>query len=202
MSVIAKLYIQDTRNYGSGALTLLNCVCDNDMMAAYAESEEDKLFTRYSPSGDVKLHHESGWTPLGEPQEKFYFMIVRDDEVEDHTFPGAKAFRRLQVYSVTDFGHDSKKLEFRDVTLANEPHPATDHRAKIISKFSWHMTIDNPPLMESGFLKPGGTNFWLVIYPADKFTRDQAIAASHGFTPPTKDDSASQPAEQNPEPVD
>lgn len=175
MSVIAKLYVQENRNYGAGSLTQMNCVCENDMMAAYAGSEEDKLFTQYSPQGDVKIHHDAGWVPIGEQGDKFYFMILSDDEVEDATFPSAIAYRKLMVHSVTDFGFDSRRLDMREAG-----NPEGDWPGKRISRFSWTMTVDNPALMNGGFFKAGSAKYWLAIYPASDFTRDTAIAAAHG----------------------
>lgn len=176
MSVIAKLYVQTARNYGAGSLSQLHCVAENDMMAAYADSEEDRLFTRYSPSGDVKLHHDSGWAPFDQDGEKFYFLILNAEEAGNRQFPGAVAYRALQVFSLTDFGHDAKRLEMREHAAPT----STDFRERRIGKFSWQMTIDNPGLMDSGFLEPGRSDYWLVIYPAGEFTRDKAIAAAHG----------------------
>src|SRR6185369_7548856 len=61
MSVIAKLTVRSIVEFGTGTFVELGCIADNEMMAAYATSNEDKLFSKYSPWGEIKLHQRGGW---------------------------------------------------------------------------------------------------------------------------------------------
>lgn len=98
MSVIAKLSIVKVTRFGTGTHVALNCVCANDLMAAYAESEEDRLFTRYSPWGEMTINQPDGFA-LGREGDVFYALILRDGEPmkvlgpEDYfgPFPGSYA---------------------------------------------------------------------------------------------------------------
>lgn len=188
MSVIAKLSINNVAVFGTGQLVELACVCANDLMAAYAESEEDRLFTKYSPSGDIKLHQPSGFV-MGDPPTEFrradvfYVIAVRADETEadqagkgsQRGFPGAAAYTRGRCVSLTDFGdQQSKRVEFREA--------GTPEQRRGIEKLSWKMSVDNPPATAQ-FL-PGVSDYWLVFYPEARFDRNAAIRAAHGHPEP------------------
>lgn len=111
MSVIAKMNISQVSEFGHAKLIEMTCVCTNDLMAAYAESEEDKLFTKYSPWGEIKLHQPNGYC-IGDSQDQVYVMILRDHEVDDKSFPKSLAFSKARIVSLTDFGDNSaKKVE-------------------------------------------------------------------------------------------
>ena len=169
MSTIAKLIIRNVTQFGSGNLIEMSCICDNDLMTAYATSHEDKLFTKYSPWGEIKVHQPSGYQ-LGEQGDAFYIMIVRKDEVEQSTFPKSVAFAPLRVVSTTDFGDNmAKRLEM------NEGYDK--HVSKTISSFNWKMSVDNPHVTNS--LKPGSNaDYQLIIYPA-ALGRDEVIRLVH-----------------------
>jgi hypothetical protein len=171
MSVIAKVSIRGIHNYGSGSLVELGCVCENDLMAAYAGSEEDKLFTKYSPWGEVKLHQPAGWV-LGKQGDAFYVMIGNDlpEGVDlsfgDHIY----AWSQAKVASITDFGdNQAKRVEIIDTG---------NQRGGAITSFNWKMSVDNPGATNQ--LEPGNSKYWVAFYPADQFNRDSAIAAFHG----------------------
>lgn len=182
MSVIAKMEARERHEFGTGSLLELNCVCENDLMAAYAGSEEDRLFTRYSPWGEMKINQPAGFDITGGIERaKFYVMIVAGDEAFDPTFPDAVAYRALSVRSVTDFGDNmAKRVEMCE----SGPMPICDtyrpeYRGSVIERFSWKMSIDNPGATQQ--LKPGSpSGYWLALYPADKLDRDGAIRAAHG----------------------
>src|SRR3546814_9159944 len=59
MSVIAKLNLLAVRAFGGGSLYEMSCVCQDDLMAMYAKSDEDKLFTNASPWGEARLNTRS-----------------------------------------------------------------------------------------------------------------------------------------------
>lgn len=169
MSVIAKLSIRDITDFGSGRLVEMGCVCSNDLMSAYAESEEDKLFTKYSPWGEIKLHQPSDWI-IGFKSECFYVVITRKDEVEEgFSFPGAVAHSGLRIVSISDFGDgQAKRLEMVE---CGKKGPA-------ITSFNWKMSVDNPAVFAQ--LKAGSEDYHVAFYPATKFDRDAAIRAAHG----------------------
>ena len=170
MSIIAKMIIRNVVEFGSGNLIEMSCICDNDLMVAYATSHEDKLFTKYSPWGEVKLHQPSGYQ-LGQTGDTFYLLITKADEVLDKTFPKAYAYTPLRVVSITDFGdNQAKKLEMNDGYNNGE-------KSKSVSSFNWKMSVDNP--LATDQLKPSQeSDYFLAIYPAC-FGRDKVISLAH-----------------------
>lgn len=181
MSVIAKLLIRSVTGFGTGQLVELGCVCENDLMGAYASTHEDKLFTQYSPWGEMKLCQPAGFS-LGAPTDEFaqgaafYVMALSKDEVEEAAFAGAYAACPARCLSLTDFGDgQAKRVEFR-----NEG-PAADHRG--VDRLNWKMSVDNPAA--TGQFKPGAP-YWIALYPAARFDRDAAIRAAHGYPEPEK----------------
>lgn len=182
MSVIAKLLIRGVTPFGTGQLIELGCVCENDLMAAYATTEEDKLFTKYSPWGEMKLSQPAGYA-LGSPGDEFgpgaafYAMVLSDAEApEDRKFPGAYAWCPAKVV-ITDFGDGmAKRLEFIN-SGANEHHRAVD-------RLNWKMSVDNPAATDQ--LK-AGSGYWIALYPAPRFDRDSAIRMAHGHMTETAD---------------
>lgn len=188
MSVIAKLDIRNVTDFGTGRLIELGCVCENDLMAAYAGSEENRLFTRYSPWGEMKLHQPEGFI-LGNGKTSdgysraaaFYVMALHESEhtyvEDDHTafgradknFPGSAAWIFGHCYSVTDFG-GSKHVEFR----ANN---GGTYKGRAIEKLNWKMQVDNPGASDQ--FKPGH-NYYFVLYSVEHTDRDGAIASAHG----------------------
>lgn len=174
MSVIAKLSIQSVSAFGFGQLVTLNCIASNDMMADYAGSEEDKLFTKASPWGEVKVAQPAGFSlgvaPTLGQGATFYAMVLGEDEVdEENAFRGAVAVVEATCHSRTEFGGDSVQVEFFDRYTKTE-------RTKGIERLNWRMSIDNPPASDQ--IRPT-RNYVVAFYPADLFTRDQAIAAAH-----------------------
>jgi hypothetical protein len=179
MSVIAKMVIRQVHQFGVGNLVELSCLCSNDMMTAYAGSEEDKLFTKYSPNGDIKLHQPHGFT-LGEQNDVFFVMIGRTAEVDPDSFgkPGpdspyaAYAWGTLRVISMTLFGGESRRVEMCD------GYRKLEHfKPRGMDNFNWKMSIDNPAATNQ--LTPGLDDYFIAFYPEKHFTRDDAIRAFH-----------------------
>lgn len=189
MSVIAKLMVRGVVPFGAGGkLIELSCVCDNDLMAAYATTEEDKLFTKYSPWGEMRLHQPDGWSLAPHSYDPsdgmtvppaFYVMAINESEhdlVEEAghafepsaNFPGASVWAMGVCYSVTDFG-GTKQVQFQ----ANNGGSV---KGRAFEKLNWRMSVDNPAA--SGQFKPG-ERYFIVLYPAERFSRDQAIRAAH-----------------------
>jgi hypothetical protein len=174
MSVIAKMSIQKISEYGTGSHIDLSCVAQNDLMAMYAGSEEDKLFTQASPWGEMSLNQPRGFA-IGKQGDQFYVMILRDSEAGDKNFPDAYASCKARCISLTDFGGTSRRVEFCDHT-----HKAYSDSIKSvrIEGLNWKMTVDNPPAFAQ--FEPGKTDYWIAFYPASSFDRNKAIAAAHG----------------------
>lgn len=167
MSVIAKMNVTAVRDFGSGALIELSCVCANDLMAAYAESHEDKLFTQYSPWGDARLHVASG-TKLPMAGDQFYLVVLTPDEVGDTLHAKAAYEAPLYIAGLTDRGEGTaKQVEF--VGGANKTHTVTG--------FNWRMSVDNPAATDQ-FI-PGKSGYSVGFYPLSSFDRDEAIQAAH-----------------------
>lgn len=174
MSVIAKLSIRAISAFGHGTLTEFGCVCANDLMAMYAGSEEDKLFTTASPWGEAKL---SGQGALGSAADgfgdgaTFYFMVLWPDEApaepeKFNAFNGATLAFKGRCNSLLDLGY-SKTVEFTAERQADRG----------IDRFAWKMMVDNPGAYNQ--FKPG-TECWIALYPVSSFDRDGAIRAAHG----------------------
>jgi hypothetical protein len=188
MSIIAKLMVRQVTSFGTGAFAELSCVCDNDLMAAYATSEEDKLFSRYSPWGEIRLHQRANWAvfvkdeqhvPAPTPPAAFYVMLLGEDEVGDDAverFKRASAFLKVECHSKTKFAGDRSRVELREAGRKIDP---ADYRSRegVIERMSWKMHVDNPPA-EDQFVP--GQRYWAAFYDAAKFDRDTTIAAAHG----------------------
>lgn len=177
MSVIAKLSIRQIKPFGMGQAVELGCVCANDLMTAYAESEEDKLFTKYSPWGEMTINQPGGFV-LGKVGDVFYAMVIREGEPmpEDQgrfgggKFPGSVAHASAACRSMLDMGdNQAKTVEFVD---------HLKDQANGIDRLAWKMSVDNPGATNQ--FKPGATDYWIALYPEASFDRDQAIAAAHG----------------------
>src|SRR3546814_1378483 len=93
MSVIAKLNLLAVRAFGGGSLYEMSCVCQDDLMAMYAKSDEDKLFTNASPWGEARLNTSLGVEAAHPaPMSQFYAMLVHKDEPGFHTEPKGTLF--------------------------------------------------------------------------------------------------------------
>lgn len=177
MSVIAKVTIRSITAFGTGQLVELGCVAENDIMAAYAKSEEDRLFTKYSPWGEIKLCQPAGYGLGSAPEEfkdgtAFYVMLLAADEVDEFNmqFSGAFAKCPARCVAITDFGDgQAKRLEFRNEG-AHDQHRGVD-------RLNWKMSVDNPGATNQ---VKAGASYWVALYPAAKFDRDAAIRAAHG----------------------
>lgn len=196
MSVIAKLMVRGVTDFGTGRLVELGCVCDNDLMAAYATSEEDRLFTKYSPWGEMKLSQPQGWAigngKTGDefgPPPAFYVMALHEKEHEyvepgprdnsftpDANFPGASAWAFGTCYSILDLG-TTRQVEFR-------AGGGGTIKGRAVEKLNWRMSVDNPAA--SNQFKPG-ERYWFVLYEATAYDRDRAIRTAHGHPDPAEE---------------
>lgn len=183
MSVIAKMQLEGTLRFNNGSLSKLSCVCENDLMAAYAKADEDKLFTKYSPWGEMRVgtgfYDRNGNTQF-QPGKKFYVIVLRNERDGNHLritkplCPGAAHVHPANVRAVHDFGN-SKQVALAydkghgDSRMIGDPEPA--------GELHWRMTIDNPPAVE--FFEPGRFGYWIAFYDADKFTMREALDAAH-----------------------
>jgi hypothetical protein len=188
MSVIAKFNVQAVRDFGSGALIELSNICENDLMAAYNPDHEDKLFTKYSPWGEARLHVRQG-VVLPLVQDQFYAVITSLEELgippktdyNDKTPILAQTHAlyrtKLSIQGITDRGEgQAKQIEF--LGGINDESGVT--------AFNWRMAVDNPGA--TGQLKAGSSNYFVGFYPRSKFSYLEAVNAA--LTPPTMDDSA------------
>lgn len=169
MSVIAKLVVRHVESFPTGHRVELGCWCDNDLMANYAETEKDKLFTTASPWGEAVLNQPRGEL-IGDKDAAFYVMVLSDEEAgEAPEFPGAVVVIRGKISSILDMGDfQAKKVEF---ALFDRT------KSRAADQFTWKMSIDNPGATNQ--LK-AGTYRWFAFYPSGPYDRDTAIAAAHG----------------------
>jgi hypothetical protein len=208
-SVIAKLAMNNEPvSFGTGSFIHLQCVADNNMMAAYAGSEEDRLFSRYSPSGDLKLHQDGHWSVFYKPEPEhvepvapgtylpppaWYVIMIPVENFEGDDAPkfkGASAVVKSECHKKVKYGWDGQDVELRDlaswhkeaVELLAKDREYDKHR--VVSKLSWKMRVDNPPA-EASFVP--GKQYWVTFWRAatvenpetyQGYTRDTALAAA------------------------
>lgn len=164
MSVIAKLQISSCRDFGkTGFMTTLHCVCENDLMAAYAEAGEDRCFTKYSPWGEMQLGKclVSGIQTDMLKGRKFYAIALRGSERP--ACKGAAAVVPARVAEVAKTSPDMGRVEII--------------QAKGDVGLNWRMSIDNPPAVT--FFEPGAGDYWVAFYDAIGFNMDEALADAH-----------------------
>lgn len=179
MSVIAKFAVRGVSHFGTGQAVDLSCWCENDLMAAYATDEQDKLFTKYSPWGEMRVNTLEHF-PLGKagdefgPASAFYVMCLSADEAgeiadaETRAFPGATTFLKAECKSLLHLAGDERVVEFR--LSGKQPHRG-------VEGFAWKMAVNNPGATDQ--MKPGGV-YWIAFYDTDRFDRNAAIRAAHG----------------------
>jgi hypothetical protein len=175
-AIISKMQIKTQRDFGkSGTLATLECVCENDTMAAYAGAEEDRCFTKYSPFGQAQVGTALGFgsVPLI-PGKSLYVIVTRRDD--GFLFPAAqlvqwdpaRRYIDARCISITDFGDGQAKVV----------EVAQSYNGEKIG-LNMKTAIDNPPAVD--FFKPGADNYRVAFYDADQFSRDTALAdALHG----------------------
>jgi len=178
MSVIAKMKLDGTLDFGSGAVTKLSCVCENDLMAAYAKSDEDRLFTKYSPWGEMKLGHkfvDKHGLPKFPVGKSVYVIALRGKErpicaKAEHVHPA-------RCHVVHDFG-TTKQVEVSHDGWSKSAHnPKPDD---FPGEFHWRMSIDNPPAV--AFFEPGKADYWIAFYDADEFSIHDALGDAHTYS--------------------
>ena len=190
MSVIAKLSVSRAVSFGTGTFIELGCVCENDLMAAYATSHEDKLFTKYSPWGEIRLNQRSGWAvftydeshiPVPGERPTFYAVLIPEKETVGDGFEAAAAAVKVECYAKTKFAGDGSRVELREAYAWAKDTAEAGYRDRrgVVEKLSWKMQVDNPPA-EDQFVP--GEKYWLLFYDAGRFTMRRALDAAHGGT--------------------
>jgi len=178
MSVICKVYITTRKPIADGKeLITCNCVAENEVMAAYNPDAEDKLFSRYSPSGSAEfVLDQSSATQLpqglGLYQDKLYLMFIQSGERP--TLNKAIATASLQVRSCTDFGGTSKQFDL----VANYVDRDRPLVWPQIAQFMHRIMIDNPRAAEQ--FKPGDKDWWVGVYDASKHSMNEVVELAHG----------------------
>lgn len=170
MSVIAKMQLNGVLDFGTGSLAKLSCVCENDLMAAYAKSDEDRLFTKYSPWGEMKVGYgfkDKHGLPKFQQGHSFYVVALRNYpedgvlRVERPVCIGAEHVHPCSVRVIHDYG-SSKQVEL-----------AYDQRTPG-SRLTYD--ADDHP---GEFFEPGKTGYWVAFYDSTKFSVGSALADAH-----------------------
>jgi hypothetical protein len=162
-AVISKMKIKTVRSFGdSGMLTTLDCVCENDLMAAYAGAEEDRCFTKYSPWGEAVLSKSllSGNIDMMQGHPVYVVVTRRSDGFK---CGGALAVIEARVECRTDYGGARSSVVEVCQSYCGE---------KV--GFNMKTAIDNPPAVE--FFELGSDNYRVAFYDAETFSRDTALA--------------------------
>lgn len=169
-AIISKMKIKTQRDFGSsGTLATLDCVCENDLMAAYARSEEDRCFTKYSPYGEAQVGASllSGACNLMGGEQLYVVVTRREDGYECQgaikLWKAERHFINARCVCVTDFGDGQAKV----VEMAQS---YVDEKVG----FNMKTAIDNPPAVE--FFVPGKDDYRVAFYDAKAFDRDTALA--------------------------
>lgn len=181
MTVICKVSVRDVRSFGTEILVKSDCIAENEVMAMYNLDDEDKLFTKASPSGSAdfvvdKVIEQDLPRSADRWQRKMYLVFVKQDDKP--TFETAIAFAPVRVESMTDFGGTSKQVEISTFYGNNAPgaaHLASNPR--FMKKFSHRIMIDNPGAFNQ--LSPGSAVWWVGIYDATRWTMAEALADAH-----------------------
>jgi hypothetical protein len=170
-AVISKMRVKTVRDFGkSGTLTTLECVCENDLMAAYAQAEENRCFTKYSPWGEAVL----GVCPFSGSIEamrgKSLYVVVtkRGDgfispRAQAMCWDPRRTYLDVRCHSILDMGDNQAKTVEVCQSYTGE---------KV--GFNMKTAIDNPPAVE--FFKPGADDYRVAFYDAEVFDRDSALA--------------------------
>lgn len=169
MSVIAKMNVYAARDFGSGSLIELGCVCENDLMTAYATSNEDKLFTEYSPWGEARVNLFPG-VRIPFAQDQFYVVAIREGEFEGKPLPGAAFVLPARCSELAELGDANKRVEFTFGWRKTE--------GSQVSGFNWRMTVNNPGALAQ--FVPGADDYWVGFYPVSGFDLQAALNNAHG----------------------
>lgn len=152
MSVIAKMKLDGTLDFSGSPLSKLSCVCENDLMAAYAKADEDKVFTKYSPWGEMKIasgfRDKKGNTQFF-PGQKFYVVALKSA-----TKPACAKAAHVHPCStrvVHDFG-SSKQVE-----LAYDPRIAGSAPSNSMDENVAKVVTDRV----SGMVSPATKALWM-----------------------------------------
>lgn len=182
MSVIAKVSIAEVTPFGTGNMVRLSCIAANETMLFASPSEEDKLFTQASPSGEIKLMQPAsrllGAAPTGPDWRgaQFYVIVLFGDEAEPAKasgFDGAYAWTQANLTSITDYGGTTKHVEF---TEGRANHQRDQVAGKGIDRMNWKMGVDNPGAYNQ--FKAGATDLHVAFYPCANFDYHGALHAA------------------------
>jgi hypothetical protein len=92
--------------------------------------------------------------------QKFYVIALPGGDKRP-ACPRARKVVSAYCDEVANIGHDQSRVE-----IAGQNGDA----------LNWRMSIDNPPAV--AFFVPK-SSYWVAFYPADEFTRDEALADAH-----------------------
>ena len=166
MSVIAKMYSSGRYPMGSVMMHTFSCVGDNEFMSHYTPSNEDILFSKYSPSGDARVTLPAEFGVMNGDQ--FYFLFTKGEAPSvEHSLGRHK----IRISSITDFGGTSRQVQ---IESDRETEREDNHT---IMQFSYRIMIDNPRAFDQ--FKAGERGWWVTIYAANRVTKDEAIAMAH-----------------------
>jgi hypothetical protein len=171
MSVISKMVLKGVLDFPSGAISKLSCVCENDLMAAYAKADEDRCFTKYSPWGVMQLGHSL----RSFPDEKAFYVVALGPD-DKGKCEGAAHIHPFRVASVTHYGGESAQVEACHDGCGQSARNL-DPDTVPIGALNWRMSIDNPPAV--AFFRPGQSGYRVALYDAERFTIETALADAH-----------------------
>lgn len=164
MSVIAKMNVASTREFGEASLIKLSCVYEHDGLNT--EAWEDRRFTKATPWGEADLTtpHALGF----EPGKPFYLVFVKANSVPAYRpAPGCELAMFVKV----------QKCEPWPGTTALEivKDQSVDDKATQSTALNLRLSIDNPAAADQ-FVD--GATFYLCFYRADQVSLHEAAAGA------------------------
>jgi hypothetical protein len=162
-AIISKMRVATYRDFGStGSVYKFDCICENDLMAAYAGGEENRCFTKYSPWGEAIIGGSIFSGPVEQfPGKEVYVVVTRRGD--DFKCKGALAVIEARCHSMLDLGDAQAKVVEVCQSYCGEKRG-----------FNMKTAIDNPPAVE--FFEPGKDDYRVALYDASLFNRDTSLA--------------------------
>lgn len=188
MTVIAKVTVQEIRQFGEIRSAHINCVCDDRLFTINTpvpgRVSENQTFNRASPWGTGQIALK-GDAHLNE-RDELYLVFSRS--AEGRLVERAIAGGPIRCVAITEFGGTSRHCEWS----SSDRLKKYGQRGEVIAggtdldRFNLKMQIDNPHA--SLQFEAGSDDGWLHIFRADGVTVGEAVSlVDKAFTESSED---------------
>ncbi|ESQ85427.1 hypothetical protein AEAC466_04490 [Asticcacaulis sp. AC466] len=162
MSVIAKVAVRGVEKQYNLYRVEAYCQAENQLMAQYADpTDEDLLFSRASPSGEMRAKFPED--PHMVEGDQLYVIFTRAPQ------PRAWHWSKARVQSVTDYGGVTKEVRICSPHSYGRP----DLAANELPDFTFKISIDNAGASEQ--FQPNDADWVVGLYRSSQVTMDQAL---------------------------